>query len=307
MRCRMKTRNLSLLFALSSSLAHANDSSRLDRMERDISELSFIVRQLSSKVEKGFSAPTQSEPEIPTRPTQPTHLVRTGDTYWGIARKYGVSVSALGKANPRVSAKRLPIGKQINLPGSGSTNVASSTQAPVSRSSYTVRKGDTLGHIAQRHGIALKQLVASNQKFNPRRMQIGQVLQIPSTATPVKTPVESSPPSRPIEEHPAPPAPPEIPPVLAPEPEIPPISVEEGTPPATLAEKPEETKPPLEPEPSILDPDASELIVIDENSRLTDIANRFLTDVATLNRLNNIELSPDQMIKSGSQLYIPRD
>ncbi|MCH1510197.1 MAG: LysM peptidoglycan-binding domain-containing protein [Akkermansiaceae bacterium] len=308
----MKTQNISLLFALSSCLAHANDSSRLDRVERDISELSFIVRQLSAKIEKGFSTPSQTKPEIPAKPTNPTHLVRTGDTYWCIARKYGVSVSALGKANPRISAKRLPIGKHINLPGPSSSNLASSTPPVFSRTSYTVKKGDTLGHIALRHEISLKQLVSSNPKFDPRRMQIGKILSIPSKRSPVKQPIESAPPSRPVESNEELPLPPDpeplsTPPVLAPDPEIPPIAVEEGTASLSFAKNREETKKPVEPESNLLEPETTELIVIDENSRLTDIAHRFLTDVATLNRLNNIELAPDQMIKSGSQIYIPRD
>ena len=308
----MKTQNITLLFALSSCLAHANDSSRLDRVERDISELSFIVRQLSAKFEKGFSTPSQTKPEITPKPTNPTHLVRTGDTYWCIGRKYGVSVSALCKANPRISAKRLPIGEHINLPGSSSSKSASSGPPVSSRSSYLVKKGDTLGHIALGHGISLTQLVSSNPEFDPRRMQIGQILSIPPKGSPVKQSIESATPSRPIEpveELPTPPnpEPPSTPPVLDPGPEIPPVVVEEGKAPPLLAENPEKPKKPVEPDPSLLDPDTTELIVIEENSRLTDIANRFLTDVATLNRLNNIELAPDQMIKSGSQIYIPRD
>lgn len=143
-------------------------------------------------------------------------------------------------------------------------------------------------------------------------MQIGQILSIPSERSPVKQPIESAPPSRPvesIEELPLPPDPEPLstPPVLAPDPEIPPIAVEEGTASPSFAKNREETKKPIEPEPNLLEPETTELIVIDENSRLTDIAHRFLTDVATLNRLNNIELAPDQMIKSGSQIYIPRD
>jgi|GEM_PF-680300 len=308
----MKPQNIILLFALSSCLAHANNSSRLDRVERDISELSFIVRQLSAKFEKGFSTPLQTKPKIASKPINPTHLVRTGDTYWCIARKYGVSLSALCRANPRISAKRLPIGEHINLPDSSSSKLTLSGPPIFSPTSYTVKKGDTLGHIALEHGISLKQLVSSNPKFDPRRMQIGQILSIPSKRSPAKQSIETTPPSRPVEpfeELPTPPnpVPPSTPPVLAPDPEIPPIVVEEGKAPPIIAEDPGETKKPVEPEPSLLDPDTTELIVIEENSRLTDIADRFLTDVATLNRLNNIELAPDQMIKSGSQIYIPRD
>ena len=307
----MKTNSLSILFTITSvSLAQSNDASRLDRVERDISELGFIVRQLSDKVDKAFSS--KPTPELPHQkaPSNRTHLVRTGDTYWGIARLYGVKVQALCSANPGVSAKKLPIGKHINLPGSPSNEAVVTQSSPPE--GYTVRKGDTLGHIAQRNGVPLKSLIANNPGINPKRMQIGTVLQIPSKAIPapaaVKEPVESTPPAREIEELPPVPEPPAYTPEVAPEPEVPPISVEEATPPPILGQKDEEEPDSLPSDFDLIapDPEPTDLVVIDENSRLTDIASRYLTDVSTLNKLNNVELAPDQMIKSGSQLYIPR-
>lgn len=146
-------------------------------------------------------------------------------------------------------------------------------------------------------------------------MQIGTVLQIPSSKktispTPLREPVESAPPTRKTEDLPPIPEPPAYKPEIAPEPEIPPISVEEGPPPPALAKKPEEQPTSPSPDFDLITPEpeteSTDLVVIDENSRLTDIASRYLTDVATLNKLNNVELAPDQMIKSGSQLYIPR-
>jgi LysM repeat protein len=305
----MKTNKLSILFTITTAtLAQGENSARLDRVERDISELSFLVRQLSAKVEKGFS--TQPKPEIPQGPSAATHLVRTGDTYWGIARKYGVTVRSLCNANPRVSARKLPIGKRINLPGSLAAAPANS-RGTSSQSTYSVRKGDTLGHIAQRHSIPLKELVSNNPGINPKRMQIGHELHIPSRAVPVLTPkespVESTPAPRLFEELPPLPEIPSPPPIKAPDPEIPPIAMEEGTPSSDLTEAPAKKQDSPAPEIELLSPDATDLVVIDENSRMTDIANRYLTDVATLNKLNNVELAPDQMIKSGSQLYIPRD
>ena len=47
-----------------------------------------------------------------------THVVASGETLAAIARKYGVSVTALQDANPGVSAKHLRVGQMLNLPAS---------------------------------------------------------------------------------------------------------------------------------------------------------------------------------------------
>lgn len=44
--------------------------------------------------------------------------------------------------------------------------------------------------------------------------------------------------------------------------------------------------------------------MIAENLRFSEIAERYETTVTDLNKLNQRNLSPQQMIKSGSQLYI---
>jgi hypothetical protein len=46
------------------------------------------------------------------------------------------------------------------------------------------------------------------------------------------------------------------------------------------------------------------LVVIEKNLRFFEIAERYETTVTDLNKLNRRDLSPQQMIKSGSQLYI---
>jgi D-alanyl-D-alanine carboxypeptidase/D-alanyl-D-alanine-endopeptidase (penicillin-binding protein 4) len=51
-----------------------------------------------------------------TRRTARTHKIRQGDTLTGIAKKYGVSLKALQRANPNVSSKRMQLGKTIRIP-----------------------------------------------------------------------------------------------------------------------------------------------------------------------------------------------
>jgi murein DD-endopeptidase MepM/ murein hydrolase activator NlpD len=48
-----------------------------------------------------------------------------------------------------------------------------------SQGSYTVRRGDTLHHIAQRYGVTVSSLMTANGISNPRALEVGQVLTIP--------------------------------------------------------------------------------------------------------------------------------
>jgi len=60
--------------------------------------------------------PTPPKPAAP-RISQPrTHTVAGGETLAAIARKHGVSLSALQAANPGVSPKKMRVGQVLNLP-----------------------------------------------------------------------------------------------------------------------------------------------------------------------------------------------
>jgi len=52
--------------------------------------------------------------------------------------------------------------------------------------SYTVKAGDTLFAIAQSHGTTLEKLQAANPGVDPKKLQVGQVLKLPSSGTPSK-------------------------------------------------------------------------------------------------------------------------
>lgn len=49
-------------------------------------------------------------------PAARTTVVRAGDTFFSIARRHGVSVTALMRANPAVEPKRIKPGQSLNLP-----------------------------------------------------------------------------------------------------------------------------------------------------------------------------------------------
>ncbi len=61
--------------------------------------------------------PAHSKPITTPHPPKPhTHIVVAGETLAGIARKHGVSLSALQAANPGVTPKKLHVGQTLNLP-----------------------------------------------------------------------------------------------------------------------------------------------------------------------------------------------
>ncbi|MEW6304204.1 MAG: LysM peptidoglycan-binding domain-containing protein [Verrucomicrobiota bacterium] len=45
-----------------------------------------------------------------------THVVKSGETPYGIAQRYGISVDRLMAANPRVNPTRMQIGQTLNIP-----------------------------------------------------------------------------------------------------------------------------------------------------------------------------------------------
>jgi hypothetical protein len=60
------------------------------------------------------STPSQPAPPKSSRPR--THTVVTGETAVGIARKFGVKLSALETANPGMNPARIRVGQVLNLP-----------------------------------------------------------------------------------------------------------------------------------------------------------------------------------------------
>jgi membrane-bound lytic murein transglycosylase D len=119
------------------------------------------------------------------------HTVKRGESLGSIARKYGVSSDELARLNRIRNANRISVGTELIIPG-GSTKVASTESRPQGdnqgpkpepkaeassgpRKTYTVRSGDTLGTIAQKHKVSIADL----QKWNGIRganIQAGQKL-----------------------------------------------------------------------------------------------------------------------------------
>lgn len=105
------------------------------------------------------------------------YTVQAGDTLFGVARRYGVSVEGLAQANGLVWTAWLVVGQRLVIPGLVTAPPASSP--PPDGDLYIVRPGDTLTIIAIRKGVDSGELAALNGLRWNAWVFVGQCLQIP--------------------------------------------------------------------------------------------------------------------------------
>ena len=110
--------------------------------------------------------------------TPSEHTLREGETLSHVSEAYGVSVSDLIEANDISNARALKAGQTIKIP-SGS---ASYSHADLAK--YTLKRGETLSHVADLYRTSVSSLLALNNIDNPRTLKEGQEILIPSGARP---------------------------------------------------------------------------------------------------------------------------
>jgi len=118
----------------------------IDR-EEDLVYNLFLMEGAGKRVE-GRSENRNNEFLIPSLKLVP-YRVKKGDSLFGIARMFNVSVDAIITANELKNAYNLQIGTEILVPS-------------MSGIFYTVKKGDSLFDIAKRYGIAVNSIADIN-------------------------------------------------------------------------------------------------------------------------------------------------
>lgn len=131
------------------------------------------------------------------------HTVRSGDSWWAIARRHGTTVARLRALNPGRSdvihpGDRLLVRRVAAYDGrdhipartgpSPAPSPASSAVAVAARrparvpsgedATYTVRSGDTMTGIARGRGVSVSTLAAWNDMAAPRPLRIGETLRV---------------------------------------------------------------------------------------------------------------------------------
>lgn len=92
-----------------------------------------------------------------------TYTVQSGDSWWSISAKYGLSMYTLASRNGKTIYS-------VIHPGDRLTVSAQTSHV------YTVKSGDTLSAIANRLGTSVDALAARNNISNPNRIYAGQRL-----------------------------------------------------------------------------------------------------------------------------------
>ncbi len=108
------------------------------------------------------------EPESPTPPTSEVteYVVKSGDSLYSIAKKFGITASELQQYN-NLPSTLLTIGQVLRIPN---------TSGYVT---YSVKKGDSLYSIAQNYNTTVDAIKRLNG-LTSNTLSIGQVILIPA-------------------------------------------------------------------------------------------------------------------------------
>lgn len=109
------------------------------------------------------------------------YTVKSGDSLWAIAKRYGITVDELKRAN-NLTSNTLSIGQKLTIPSKETVTPSQDYTL------YTVKSGDNLYSIARRYGLTMNELIEYNN-LGTTLLSIGQVLKIPTkqTITPSET------------------------------------------------------------------------------------------------------------------------
>lgn len=126
-----------------------------------------------------------------------THVVKKGETIYGIARQYGMSPDYLASLNPQ-AADGIKVGDVLKITdGSADTASQNSDSSPRTASKgaaasvstalrdadgyliYEIKPGDTLFSIANNNGVTLESMLEANPGLDPLHYNAGQHIRIP--------------------------------------------------------------------------------------------------------------------------------
>ncbi len=141
----------------------------------ELKRLNNITNDLI-RVGQELLIPVDNEEQIaPMEPTLVTYTVKEGDTLWGIANRYGTSISVLRTLN-NIVTDTITIGQQLLVP------IQKPLTVPPDKTVYIVKKGDTLWDIANQYNTDVNTIKELNE-LTTDLINIGQILIVPLEKT----------------------------------------------------------------------------------------------------------------------------
>ncbi|MCX6521702.1 MAG: LysM peptidoglycan-binding domain-containing protein, partial [Actinobacteria bacterium] len=148
------------------------------------------------------ASPAAAAP-APSSSSTGTYVVKQDDTFFGIAKKLGVSMNALLAANAMTVNSVIhpgmvlvvPAGATASLQTTSSTSSTSSnsTAGRAPATTYVVQTNDALFNIARKYGVSLNGLLQANNLKIDSVVLPGRTLTIPAGGTLAVSPTPASP------------------------------------------------------------------------------------------------------------------
>lgn len=154
------------------------------------------------RLPEGTGAKAQAELEalpVSERLGSFPHRAKSGETLASLAKRYGVTPAAMRASNSEFGSKGPRKGDVVRIPGEArlkgwvAENRRINTSDPISGGvSHRVRRGETLGGIAQRYRVSVSQLRSWNN-LRSNTIRAGQVLRLrPGRSRAASTPAATS-------------------------------------------------------------------------------------------------------------------
>lgn len=142
-----------------------------------------ILHTLTLAAALGLSSFIGAQSQSPTAQGQVdasgTYSVVAGDTLYGIATRYGLTIAQMTSANALGPSPTLYVGQRLVIPDAAPQAATPATiTVGASSATYTVQPGDTLFSISRSQGVSVDRLTSLNQIGDSAQIFVGQVLQL---------------------------------------------------------------------------------------------------------------------------------
>ncbi|MFC1613996.1 LysM peptidoglycan-binding domain-containing protein [Gemmatimonadota bacterium] len=126
------------------------------------------------------------KPYRPLTPEKGTYLIRKGDTVYGLARLFGVSLQELEALNDSpLSGRGLRIGQRIYVPTPSRRNENFTVR--IDKEDHVVSRGESITSIARQYGVSVRGLISWNPSVpEDGSIKVGQKLKIHRASVDVK-------------------------------------------------------------------------------------------------------------------------